>query len=747
MDKKQERQLEQLKEFSRMVEAVGKLDDTPETSLDERYYREQQKNNLLSLATELTYTYPKDAHDLWKQHMPETEPVPPILQKAYDRLSDEQKAATESVLQASADQDARSSNLHKILFRAIERFEESYPLKAAMPGYSEDEAQAAFYVEIRDVFAERDYSIDAPEKQMPSLEDALALTKFLARHNDPAQRAELERLAAMHQQRMLDAAELVQDAFDFENVVEPEPPQRTQFDNLAELIEHLTPLAKDGQLMAAPRDTVLYLDGETNALTLATLTEAAAGDLSNEMGGNGTETEYAGNRITFRSADFEQVSGALAKLKLEDKDRNTLRAVVRQILNKRIPDISDTTMQRAREMRQARLIELAQLAQKEAAKATQEPGAAPRSADNDVGNAEAVPGADTVKAVPAQVDRAYVRIPDRKGDRFYLNNRLDTVAFVDKGAKLETKSDNEKTALDMVSIADARGWETIKVSGTEAFRQQVWLEASARGITVRGYKPTEMDKALLAKRTDQLDKNGPNSIEQADERARPAARDGGKEAAPAKAQPEATAPVAAPVPTTAKAADNLSGVLIEHGKAPFEFNADNKPNYYVKYRDDQGTERITWGLDLERAIAKSEAKAGDKISLENLGKKAVQVEANVKDDDGKVVGTKTITTHRNSWNVEVARDFLEMPAQEFAAKHPSQVNAAIINAFTSKAIAEHPKFDALSATDKERLRSGVETKIAEAIVEGKSLPALSVVKRTRAPEAVAEVVRETSRSR
>lgn len=747
MDNKQ-RQLELLKDFRSELQEIAKLSETPASSLDERYARELKLNKLLDKATDLAYIFPKDAHDLWQQYMPESEAVPPILRKAYDRLSDEQKAATESVLEASADQDARSRNLHLILFRVFEQLEAKYPPKAEMPGYDENEAQAAFYMEIRSIFEKRDFPFaDVPEKQIPSLEDVLALTKFLPRHDDPAQRAELERLAAAHQQRADDSRDLAQTGFDFANAVEPDPPQRSQFANLAELIEHLTPLAKEGQIMAAPRDTVLYLDGETNALTLATLTEAAAGDFSNEMGSNGTETEYVGNRITFRSADYDQVNGALAKLKLEDKDRNTLRAVVRQILNKRIPDISDTAMQRAREMRQARLIELAQLAQKEAAKATQEPGAAPRSADNDVGNAEAVSGADTVKAVPAQVDRAYVRIPDRKGDRFYLNNRLDTVAFVDKGAKLETKSDNEKTALDMVSIAEARGWETIKVSGTEAFRQQVWLEASARGITVRGYKPTEMDKALLAKRTDQLDKNGPNSIEQADERVRPAARDGGMEAAPAKAQPAATASVAAPVPTNAKAADNLSGVLIEHGKAPFEFNADNKPNYYVKYRDDQGAERITWGLDLERAIAKSEAKAGDKISLENLGKKAVQVEANVKNDDGKVVGTKTITTHRNSWNIEVARDFLEMPAQDFATKHPSQVNAAIVNAFTSKAIAEHPKFDALSATDKERLRSGVETKIAEAIIEGKSLPALSVVKRTRAPEVVAEVVRETSRSR
>ena len=53
--------------------------------------------------------------------------------------------------------------------------------------------------------------------------------------------------------------------------------------------------------------------------------------------------------------------------------------------------------------------------------------------------------------------------------------------------------------------AEARGWDEIKVSGTETFRKEVWLEAASRGMHVKGYVPSEQDKAELAKRTREFD--------------------------------------------------------------------------------------------------------------------------------------------------------------------------------------------------------------------------------------------------
>lgn len=98
--------------------------------------------------------------------------------------------------------------------------------------------------------------------------------------------------------------------------------------------------------------------------------------------------------------------------------------------------------------------------------------------------------------VPTEVEKQYLRV----GDKFYHPSNTDMVAFEDKGNRLETKANSENVTRSMVRIAEARGWDEIKVSGSESFRRQVWLEAAARNMDVRGYTPTETDKVLLAKR-------------------------------------------------------------------------------------------------------------------------------------------------------------------------------------------------------------------------------------------------------
>lgn len=103
---------------------------------------------------------------------------------------------------------------------------------------------------------------------------------------------------------------------------------------------------------------------------------------------------------------------------------------------------------------------------------------------------------DVKPVVPPEVEKQYLRV----GDKFYHASNTDMVAFEDKGNRLETKTNSEAIARSMVRIAEARGWDEIKVSGSESFRRQVWLEAAARDMDVRGYTPTETDKALLAKR-------------------------------------------------------------------------------------------------------------------------------------------------------------------------------------------------------------------------------------------------------
>lgn len=98
--------------------------------------------------------------------------------------------------------------------------------------------------------------------------------------------------------------------------------------------------------------------------------------------------------------------------------------------------------------------------------------------------------------VPPEIEKQYLHV----GDKFYHLKNTDLIAFEDKGNKLETKADSENIAQSMVRIAEARGWDEIKVSGSESFRKEAWLEAASRGIQVKGYTPSEQDKEALEKR-------------------------------------------------------------------------------------------------------------------------------------------------------------------------------------------------------------------------------------------------------
>ena len=67
--------------------------------------------------------------------------------------------------------------------------------------------------------------------------------------------------------------------------------------------------------------------------------------------------------------------------------------------------------------------------------------------------------------------------------------------FRDQGNALATHSNSVDVAQYLVRLAQARGWNAIRVTGSETFRHAVWVEANARGLRVRGYGTNSMTKA------------------------------------------------------------------------------------------------------------------------------------------------------------------------------------------------------------------------------------------------------------
>lgn len=93
------------------------------------------------------------------------------------------------------------------------------------------------------------------------------------------------------------------------------------------------------------------------------------------------------------------------------------------------------------------------------------------------------------------------------GAKFHFKDQPQRVAFKDKGPRMVSASNDERVARAMATMAEAKGWKTIRVSGHPDFQREVWMEANLRGIEVRGFKPQEKDLQELEARRDLRSKN------------------------------------------------------------------------------------------------------------------------------------------------------------------------------------------------------------------------------------------------
>ena len=246
------------------------------------------------------------------------------------------------------------------------------------------------------------------------------------------------------------------------------------------------------------------------------------------------------------------------------------------------------------------------------------------------------------------------------GAKFLFKDQPGKIAFKDKGERMVSASNDDRVAKAMATMAEAKGWKTIKVSGHPDFQREVWMEANLRGIETRGYKPTEQDLKQLEEKRERAmhnaiehDKSGrerkPETQRPETERKTDSARQNRPVEAAKDSGKGLTGKAAA---TAAKVALRAyTGRVLEHGAANFNHDPKEKPNYFVKLETDKG-EKTIWGVDLKRAMSEGKVKAGDDVKLEYRGNTLVTVEALKRDKAGKVIGKEEITTNRNQWDVQ-----------------------------------------------------------------------------------------------
>ena len=326
--------------------------------------------------------------------------------------------------------------------------------------------------------------------------------------------------------------------------------------------------------------------------------------------------------------------------------------------------------------------------------------------------------ASAANAVPPEIWERFIGI----GAKFYFPD--GTPAFVDRGVKLTTPSENTEVIRSLITIAQARDWQHISVAGTQRFRKEAWFAAQRVGITVRGYKPSEIEQAQLVRglaegRGTSGRQEHPNIEGQASTSAR-----GARSGATTERAREGTDSPGGQRGTL------FVGRLLDHGRDTYRHDPREQSSYFVKLQTPEG-EREIWGVDLERALrdSLSNARAGDDVTVRAVSREAVTVPKRKRDIEGRVIGESSVSTHRNEWIVErtgflagresAARTFRDpnISPQEAVKKHP-ELQGSYLKLQAVKLGAER---DFKNPVDRERLLVRARVLIAQSIERGEPL--------------------------
>ena len=299
-------------------------------------------------------------------------------------------------------------------------------------------------------------------------------------------------------------------------------------------------------------------------------------------------------------------------------------------------------------------------AKTEAGRATQTIEPAPAHVRSRRQQSEERHGEDNTRAasvargdIPEALKRRYFTEERRLATVFFAGPGAKTPAFRDHGGKLSTHQVDPNTIRDMVAIAAHRRWRTIQVKGDDDFRREVWMEARALGLEVRGYRPRERDQQELEARAKAPTSRTVSPISAHDRQPRA----GGGEASPSR-----------PTPRQPDYDAGVRGVLIEVGEAPYRRRQGQPRTPYLRIDRGDGRALDIWGVGLTGALARSGAKPGDQVLVRRDGIDRVQKTIDVRDPRTGETTRQEREVPRNRWTV-LAERFRDASSAE-AARDP-----------------------------------------------------------------------------
>lgn len=243
---------------------------------------------------------------------------------------------------------------------------------------------------------------------------------------------------------------------------------------------------------------------------------------------------------------------------------------------------------------------------------------------------------------PDAITRRYFPREDTNGVvRVFTDVEGGREVFQAVGDKLRASTYDANAVRLMVETAAHRGWTVIELAGSDVFRREAWIEGQVRGITVRDYAPTELDR----REVDQRERVYLHSETNEQRPASPGPGNGDREHS-----------------------EVITGVLMGSGLRPHPGNVNNAPSPYVVLRENE-TDRVIWGLGLPDALYRSGAKEGDRVSLREPGTETLLRPA-IKDVGNERMLTEQPVEHRR-WQVEIEEPHDRDPPAGSAVPSPA----------------------------------------------------------------------------
>ena len=310
-------------------------------------------------------------------------------------------------------------------------------------------------------------------------------------------------------------------------------------------------------------------------------------------------------------------------------------------------------------------------------------------------------------------------------NQFYFRGpgETDKVAFADHGTSLTTEHEDPAVIHGMLLLAQAKGWTSLHVKGSDTFKAEAWIQATMVGIEVQGYTAREIDRVRREEREGETSTKQPaHRVEQGTSRDR-LTRDGNKKTdsltdsqnlaiktlqAILHARGDSTAMIAASVEEAKARLQGerlVVGRLIEHGRAPYGHDEKAEPSHVVRVATAKG-EKEVWGVDLARAMERSGAKPGDAVALIQRAQERVTIQSPVKNEAGEVVGRAPQPAMRNRWDVLNLQTIGVGERDRITAAARMATHEPVVQVFDPAAARTDPAPETARIREQERVRAG-----------------------------------------